>query len=163
MTPVDTAVIRHPRELLSKCSLTPVEGRDDTVQWLSFLRAHQDLRFDAQGYTELAVDAEPLSLSDRERPLLLLDSTWRLLPKVRSKVVGQTVRRSIPTCWVTAYPRVSKDGSDPTGGLASIEALFVAQSLLGNVMPSLLDGYYWKERFLELNAEHLAALGKLTP
>ena len=149
MLPVETVVIRHPRELLSKCSLTPVEGRADTVAWLRFLKAHQELHFEAEGYTELAVDAPPLSVSDRHRPLLLLDSTWRLLPKVRSKVFGTTVRRSIPDRWLTAYPIVSKDGSDPTGGLASIEALFVAQALLGNVMPSLLDGYYWKERFLD--------------
>ena len=158
MLPVETVVIRHPRELLSKCSLTPVEGRADTVQWLGFLKAHQDLHFEAEGYTELAVDAPPLSISDRSRPLLLLDSTWRLLPKVRSKVFGETVRRSIPEVWVTAYPRVSKDGSDPTGGLASIEALFVAQALLGNVMPGLLDGYYWKARFLELNAASIKSL-----
>ena len=158
MDAITTVVIRHPRELLSKCSLTPVEGREDTVAWLSFLKAHQDLRFEARGFTELAVDAQPLSQADRERPLLLLDSTWRLLPKVRSKVYGETVKRSIPDEWVTAYPRVSKDGSDPTGGLASIEALFVAQALLGNVMPSLLDGYYWQTRFLSLNQKALAAL-----
>ena len=158
MDAITTVVIRHPRELLSKCSLTPVEGREDTVAWLSFLKAHQDLRFEAQGFTELAVDAQPLSKADRERPLLLLDSTCRLLPKVRSKVYGETVKRSIPDEWVTTYPRVSKDGSDPTGGLASIEALFVAQALLGNVMPSLLDGYYWQTRFLSLNQEVLAAL-----
>ena len=159
MTPVPTVVIRHPRELLSKCSLTPVQDRADTVEWLRFLRAHQDLRFDAQGYTELAVDAPVLSEADRDRPFLLLDSTWRLLPKVRTKVIGETIRRSIPPAWVTAYPRVSKDGSDPTGGLASIEALFVAQALLGNVMPSLLDGYYWQSQFLALNRQSIQELG----
>ena len=158
MLPVETIVIRHPRELLSKCSLTPVEGREDTALWLRFLTAHQDLHFEAEGFTELAVDAPSLSVSDRHRPLLLLDSTWRLLPKVRSKVFGNTMRRSIPETWSTAYPRVSRDGSDPIGGLASIEALFVAQALLGNVMPSLLDGYYWKDRFLQKNASWLKAL-----
>ena len=158
MTATSTVVIRHPRELISKCSLTPVEGRVDTVDWLRFLSAHQDLCFDADGYTELAVDAEPLSLKDRSRPLLLLDSTWRLLPKVRSKVVGVTVKRSIPNSWCTAYPRVSRDGSDPTSGLASIEALFVAQALLGNMMTSLLDGYYWRDGFLDLNSTLLEAL-----
>ena len=156
MTPVATVVIRHPRELLSKCSLTPVEGHPDTVSWLRFLKAHQDLCFEADGYTELAVNAPPLSVQDRDRPLLLLDSTWRLLPKVRSKVRGSTVRRSIPSAWQTAYPRVSKDGSDPTGGLASIEALFVAQALLGNTMMSLLNGYHWQNEFLQLN-DHLIA------
>ena len=154
-TPIDTVVIRHPREMLSKCSLTPVQDRPDTIDWLKFYTARQELRFDANGYTELAVDAPPLSEADAGRPFLLLDATWRLLPKVRTKVFGQTVRRSIPSHWVTAYPRVSKTMPDPAGGLASIEALFVAQAMLGHAMPSLLDGYYWKSQFLALNSEHL--------
>ena len=158
--PIETVVIRHPREMLSKCSLTPVQGREDTVEWLSFYTAHQALRFDASGYTELAVDAPPLSPADAGRPFLLLDATWRLLPKVKTKVFGETVRRSIPREWVTAYPRVSKTMPDPTGGLASIEALFVAQALLGHTMPSLLDGYYWKDQFLSLNQEAVERLVK---
>jgi pre-rRNA-processing protein TSR3 len=154
-TPIDTVVIRHPREMLSKCSLTPVQDRPDTIDWLKFYTARQDFRFDANGYTELAVDAPPLSEADRGRPFLLLDATWRLLPKVKTKVFGTTVRRSIPPYWVTAYPRVSKTMPDPVGGLASIEALFVAQAMLGHCMPTLLDGYYWKMQFLELNAAHV--------
>ena len=105
-----------------------------------------------------APHAPPLSPADRDRPLLLLDATWRLLPKVRAQVTGDTIPRSIPPGWQTAYPRVSQDGSDPTAGLASVEALFVAQALLGQTMPTLLDGYYWRTGFLAANSGVIAAL-----
>ena len=152
MRAIETVVIRHPMENLAKCSLTPVEGRLDTREWLQFEMADAGSVFDAEGYTELCVDGPPLSLADAKRPILLLDATWRLLPKVRARVVGDTVKRSIPSGWRTAYPRVSKDGSDPSTGLASIEALFVAQAVMGNADVALLDGYYWGAAFLELNA-----------
>lgn len=149
---VDTVVIRHPLENLAKCSLTPLESRADTRSWLRFLMADSAFSFDAQGYTELAVDAPPLSPADADRPILLLDATWRLLPKVRAQVTGVTIPRSIPHGWQTAYPRVSKDGSDPSAGLASVEALFVAQAVMGWTDPNLLEAYYWAESFRALNA-----------
>jgi len=51
----------------------------------------------------------------------------------------------------TAYPRVSKHGTDPENGLASVEALFVAHHLLGRPTDGLLDHYRWAEEFLQLN------------
>lgn len=141
MTPV--TVIRHPRERLSKCSLTPLEGR----QGFSFHRARPGWRFDATGFTLLALDAPVLSSADAGRPLLLPDSTWRLLPQVMDCVVGKPVRRSLPFV-ETAYPRVSKIASDPLGGLASVEALYLAMLLLGGRDDDLLQGYYWREAFL---------------
>jgi pre-rRNA-processing protein TSR3 len=51
----------------------------------------------------------------------------------------------------TAYPRVSKLGTDPENGLASIEALYVAYVILGRDPQGLLDNYHWKKEFLELN------------
>ncbi|MGH7226876.1 MAG: DUF309 domain-containing protein, partial [Gemmataceae bacterium] len=50
-----------------------------------------------------------------------------------------------------AYPRVSKLGTDPDNGLASIEALFVAYHLLGRPTAGLLDHYHWSEEFLRSN------------
>ena len=140
-----TVIIRHPRERLSKCSLTPLEGRDG----YEFLTWSKELVFDASGYTLLGVNAPPISEADRGRPLLLLDGTWRLLADIEQCVVGNPVRRSIPPGVVTAYPRVSRYGTDPDGGLASIEALFVAKALLGEWEPSLLAEYRWGDSFLE--------------
>jgi pre-rRNA-processing protein TSR3 len=51
----------------------------------------------------------------------------------------------------TAYPRVSKPGTDPDNGLASVEALFVAYHILGRPTEGLLDHYRWAEEFLRLN------------
>ena len=53
--------------------------------------------------------------------------------------------------WRTAYPRVSKLGTDPDNGLASIEALFLAYHLLGRPTVGLLDHYHWAEDFLRAN------------
>ena len=154
MTVVPTTVIRHPKERIRKCSLRFLHERPE----MTFLRGKPGLRFDATGFLLLAVDAPPLSTADQGAPLLLLDSTWRRLTQLEECVIGAPIRRSIPGGIRTAYPRVSKDGSDPMGGLASIEALFVAQALLGNRMPRLLDGYYWKTKFLSLNGEALQLL-----
>ena len=58
--------------------------------------------------------------------------------------------RSIPET-TTAYPRKSKVFDDPHGGLATIEAIYVANKLLNRPTSGLLDEYYWREQFLELN------------
>jgi len=141
---IKTVVIRHPKEKLSKCSLTPLHGREE----ISFYKAKPGFEFSADGYTLLAVDAPPLSVADADRPLLLLDATWRLLPRVKASVVGCPIERSIPPGVQTAYPRVGKSFPDPSGGLASVEALFVARALLGDYDESLLDSYYWRGQFL---------------
>lgn len=139
-----TVIIRHPRERLSKCSLTPLQGRAG----IDFYRKTAHFTFDATGYTLLSIGAPVLSEADAERPLLVLDSTWRLLPSLEDCLVGKPVRRSLPQV-PTAYPRKSKVGQDPAAGLASVEALYLAQRLLGNDDRSLLDDYYWKEAFLQ--------------
>ena len=100
----------------------------------------------------LAVDAEPLSPADRGHPLLLLDATWRWLPQLEACVVGTPLRRAIPGGLRTAYPRVSKVFDDPAGGLASVEALYVARRVLGDDDPSLLEGYHWRDEFLAIVA-----------
>lgn len=144
MTSIPTTVIRHAKERISKCSLRFLHDRPE----MTFLRARPGFRFDATGFLLLAVDAPPLSPADRGHPLLLLDSTWRWLPQLLACVHGAPIPRSIPGGLRTAYPRVSKVFDDPTAGLASIEALYVARRLLGDDDPSLLDGYHWKVQFL---------------
>jgi len=119
---------------------------------MTFLRGKPDLRFDATGFLLLSVDAPPLSRADAGKPLLLLDSTWRWLSQLEDCVVGEPTRRSIPSGLRTAYPRVSKVFDDPSGGLASIEALYVARKVLGEDDPALLDGYHWKDDFLQIVA-----------
>jgi pre-rRNA-processing protein TSR3 len=136
-------IIRHPRERRSKCSLTPLEGRED----LTFFKAREGWEFDPTGYTVLALDAQILSGDDAQRPLLILDSTWRLLPQVEACLSAGAVRRSLPAA-TTAYPRMSKIDKDPMGGLASVEALYLARLLIGARDDTLLDDYYWRDSFL---------------
>lgn len=144
MTRLRVTVIRHPKERISKCSLRHLHDRPE----FTFLRATAGFTFDATGFTVLAVDAPVLTPADRDRPLLLLDSTWRYLPRLAACVHGDPVVRSVPRDIVTAYPRASRLFADPEFGLASVEALYVARRLLGDDDPSLLDGYHWRAEFL---------------
>ena len=137
-------VIRHPKEKKSKCSLQPLVGRND----IRFLLASPGFRFDATGYLLLRIDAPPISPRDACLPLLLLDSTWRLLPQLEATLCGDPVPRSLPPSIRTAYPRVSKIRPDPVRGLASVEALYAARLLAGRPVDGLLDHYHWRDAFL---------------
>lgn len=141
---IPITVIRHPKERRSKCSLTPLEARED----IEFFRARRGFIFDMTGFTILGLDAPELSEADAGRPLLLLDSTWRLLPEIEACLVGEGVRRTLPVV-ATAYPRISKITEDPMGGLASVEALYLAKLMLGERDDGLLADYYWREEFIE--------------
>ncbi len=144
MPPTPVTVIRHPKERISKCSLRHLHDRPE----FTFLKARPGLQFDATGFILLSITAPVLSADDSGHPLLLLDSTWRLLPKLQRCVTGEPLRRSLPAGTQTAYPRVSRVFEDPGDGLASIEALFLAKLILGERDPSLLDGYRWRDEFL---------------
>jgi len=141
---IPITVIRHPKERRSKCSLTPLEGRED----VQFFRARPGFSFDVTGFTVLGLDAPELSEVDAGRPLLLLDSTWRLLPQIEACLVGEGVRRTLPSV-ATAYPRISKIAEDPMGGLASVEALYLAKLMLGERDDALLKSYHWRDEFIE--------------
>ena len=109
------------------------------------------------GYIRLAAEGPALGEgegeADRAAGILLLDGSWRSA----SKMIAQF--EAIPprslAGWHTAYPRVSKLGTDPANGLASIEALFIAYHLLGRPTAGLLDHYRWAGQFLEVNRHRL--------
>lgn len=140
---IPITVIRHPKERRSKCSLRPLEARAE----MTFHRARPGWFFDVSGFTILALDAPEMSPADAGRPLLLLDSTWRLLPQLEACLRGQAIRRTLPAV-PTAYPRVSKLTNDPTRGLASVEALYLAKLMLGERDDTLLEDYYWAGAFM---------------
>ena len=108
---IPITVIRHPKERRSKCSLRPLEARSE----ITFHRARPDWSLDVSGFTILALGAPELSPADAGRPLLLLDSTWRLLPQLETCLRGEGIRRTLPAV-PTAYPRVSKLTADPSRG-----------------------------------------------
>src|SRR5438067_2412189 len=115
-----TVIIRSPRENPKKWSVLPLRGRED-VLFLTYPVAQPPL---LRGYIRLAAEGEELSPRDADHGLLLLDASWRW-----AEVMNQSFRDVPPRSlhgYRTAYPRRSKQGTDPENGLASIEALFLA-------------------------------------
>src|SRR6202030_3732590 len=102
-----------------------------------------------EGYIRLAAEGPPLSPADEGAGGLLLDGSWRGAGAVAGGFLA------VPPRWLaggkTAYPRVSKQGTDPDNGLASIEALFLAYHILGRPTEGLLDHYRWGEEVLTIN------------
>ncbi len=141
-----TIIVRHPRENPKKCSVLPLQGRAD-VRLYSYPLT-EPLSFD--NYIRLAAEGPELSSADSQSGILLLDGSWRSAGKMIAHF-KHVPPRSLSS-WKTAYPRVSKRGTDPDNGLASIEALYVAYHLLGRPVDALLDHYHWRDKFLDLNA-----------
>lgn len=147
-----TVVLRHRRENLKKCSLRGLESRED---FLFYTYPKQELPH-LKNYVLLTLDSPELSEEDRNSGLLILDGTWRYAEKMYHHVTSKQefIRRSLPKCWKTAYPRRQEDCSDPEQGLASIEAIYAAYSILGRDTAGLLDHYYWREVFLVKNTHN---------
>jgi ribosome biogenesis protein Tsr3 len=140
-----TVIVRHTHENPRKCSVLPLRGRPDVI----FLTHPVKDRPLLDGYVRLAAEGPPLSPADAEKGILLLDGSWRWAAAMTRDFLDVPARSLHG--WRTAYPRVSKRGTDPDNGLASIEALFVAYHLLGRPTAGLLDHYYWAEEFLRMN------------
>ena len=102
-----------------------------------------------EGYVRLAAEGPELSAADAGCGLLLLDASWHWAAGM-NRAFLDVAPRSL-TGWRTAYPRVSKRGTDPDNGLASVEALFAAYHVLGRPTEGLLAHYRWAEEFLRLN------------
>jgi pre-rRNA-processing protein TSR3 len=140
-----TIIVRHPKENPRKCSVIPLKGRADIV----FLKYPTRALPPLEGYVRLAADGPELSAADRACGVLLLDGSWRWADAMM-KDFEHVAPRSLHG-WRTAYPRVSKLGTDPDNGLASIEALYLAYHILGRPTAGLLDDYRWAEEFLRVN------------
>lgn len=149
-----TAIIRHRRENLKKCSLTGLEKRDG----LCFYTYPVDALPDFQGFLLLKIGAPPLSKADAGRNLLLIDGTWRLAQIIEKQIPQLLEARSLPLGFLTAYPRKQTHCPDPASGLSSLEALYLAHRILGRSHSDLLDRYHWKSRFLEMNLSFLNEL-----
>jgi pre-rRNA-processing protein TSR3 len=140
-----TVIVRHPKENPRKCSVLPLRGRADVL----FLGYPVRKRPDLSGYVRLAAEGTPLGPADAGAGILLLDGSWRWA-EAMTRDFADVPPRSL-SGWKTAYPRVSKLGTDPDNGLASIEALYLAYHLLGRPTEGLLDHYRWAAAFLEVN------------
>lgn len=153
-TNLQTLILRHRKERLSKCSLRGLEGRRDLRFWTYPLEvsALEDELLQCGPVTLLTPCAPVLDSSDDRRPLLLLDGTWRLAARMAHHLWQRSdhllVARSLPKNWITSYPRCPMHCPEHCQGLASVEALFAALMTLNRDIEGLLDGYLWKEPFL---------------
>lgn len=140
-----TVIVRHPKENPRKCSILPLRGRPD-VELLSYPVKSRPV---LNGYVRLAAEGPPLTADDRQCGILLLDGSWRWAGSM-TRAFLDVAPRSLHG-YRTAYPRVSRQGTDPDNGLASVEALFVAYHILGRPTEGLLDHYRWADEFRRLN------------
>jgi pre-rRNA-processing protein TSR3 len=140
-----TIIVRHPKENPRKCTILPLRHRPDLILAKYPLTAPLAL----DGYIRLAADGPELTRVDADCGLLLLDGSWRWAG-VMSRAFESVPPRSLHG-YRTAYPRSSKQGTDPGNGLASVEALFLAYYLLGRSTEGLLAHYRWVDEFLKLN------------
>lgn len=145
-----TIIVRHPKENPRKCSILPLRGRADLLVVTFPVKQTLDLA----GYIRLAADGPELGPGDAASGLLLLDGSWRWA-EAMTKAFADVPPRALHG-YRTAYPRVSKQGTDPDNGLASVEALYLAYHLLGRPTEGLLDHYRWGDEFLRVN--HLGQL-----
>ena len=144
---MQTLIVRHRKENLNKCSLHGLEERDDCC-FYSYPGCHLP---DLTGYVLLAFEGPELSPADLG--IVLVDATWRYAEVMVRNTLGlaELPRRSLPHHYRTAYPRKQEDCPDPLRGLASVEALYLAYMLMGRETGGLLDHYYWRQRFLQIN------------
>lgn len=141
-----TIVLRHKKENLKKCSLRGLEFRSD----FRFFTYPNPTLPDLSTYMVLAIDAPPLTINDAHLGLFILDGTWTYAEKMfkNTPALHKLEKRSLPLV-KTAYPRRQDDCEDPTRGLSSIEAIYIAYTILGYSTEGLLDHYYWKDEFLK--------------
>lgn len=143
MTP-PTLIVIHPRERRAKCTVRPLRG----------LPGFEFRRYPLKdavplGYVRLGLGGPVLSAADADCGLLILDGTWRWAGKMEAQLADVPVR-SLPPI-ETAYPRSSKVFDDPEQGLATVEAIYAALTILGRSTDRVLDHYHWKAEFLRRN------------
>jgi pre-rRNA-processing protein TSR3 len=149
-TPLPTLIVVHPRERRAKCTVRPLRG----------LPGFEFRRFPLRqpvppGYVRLGLGGPTLSREDADCGLLVLDGTWRWAGRMEGQLTEIPVR-SLPPLQ-TAYPRSSKVFDDPAEGLATVEAIYAALTILGRSTDKILDHYHWRDEFLRVNEELLNA------
>jgi len=129
-----------------------LEGRPD----LEFHNENVIGKADLNGCVLLHPEGVELSDADKDKDIILVDAHWKKALKIVKHLEEnyKFERRGI-TGFSTAFPRTNGLNGDPVNGLRSCECLWVVKFLLGERDDSLLDGYYFRENFLERNKEKI--------
>ncbi len=144
-------ILMDKKENPRKCTILPLKHRQDFQ--IRYFRGDAPIA-PFQATVLLHIDGENLANLRKEKicSLALIDCNWKKVEPTMKRIPQPLPRLvSIPEGFVTAYPRKNKEGKDPDGGLATIEALFIAASFLGVWDESLFDEYHFKEEFLRIN------------
>lgn len=150
---LDFEIVVDKGEKPNKCTILPLVYRPD-------FKIHRPGRNQVIGPLTgdllLHPDGEllPEMKIDHVKRLSLIDSNWKILPMLLGRVALPLPKLArIPDGFVTSYPRRSKLNTDPDGGLATIEAMFIAAAFLGVWDETLFDKYHFGKDFLTMNAE----------
>lgn len=154
-------VVIDSSETANKCTILPLASRPDfhlirikKIKKLPTLNSPILLHHEGECLTEIRKSLGQV------QAIASIDCVWRRLEGILARVERPLPRFArIPDGFQTAYPRKSSDNSDPDGGLATIEALFIAGALLGNWDATLLSKYYFGRKFVELNRNRFQELG----
>lgn len=139
------------KENPKKCTIHPLKSRGDF--YLRYFSKNAKIPA-FQSDCLLHVDGVDLStIKDRPwKTLGLIDCTWRKVRPTLTRVEKPFPPLvKIPEGFQTAYPRRNKKGEDPSTGLATIEALFIAAAFLGHWDETLLEKYHFGQDFLRIN------------
>ncbi len=148
-------IISHKEKEEKKCTLYPLRGRPD----FSF-RPRKDTGQFTPDSILLFPGGEPLTteltteireqVAEKDTngllEIVLIDSRWKKTKGILLSL--PPMRRVSLKGYVTGAVR--KD-PPPPDGLASVEALFLISLLFGKPDPTLLAGYHFRKRFLEVN------------
>lgn len=146
-------VVLDEGETPNKCTIAPLAPRPDfrliRVEGRKPLGAlSSPILLHHEGECITRLRSEPKQVSG----IASVDCIWRRLDFLLARIDAPLPRLvRIPDGFETAYPRRSENDTDPEGGLATIEAIFVASAFLGNWDPTLLSKYYFGRRFIEMN------------
>jgi pre-rRNA-processing protein TSR3 len=146
-----------------KCTILPLAGHP-ALEITRLARGQTELPA-LVGSILLHPDGELLSAAGSreasDRPALsAIDCNWKRLAGILQRIPRPLPRLArIPPGFVTAYPRKNKQDLDPEGGLATIEAIYIAGRFLGIRDDSLLGKYHFASAFLERNVEAFRQYG----
>lgn len=142
-------VLKDYHENEKKCSILPLKGRPE----FEFVDFKEFDSYDFSGLTMLHPEGEPIDKLGKETKLLIVDSNWTKARRKYTRLEKFNLKKIRIDGFQTAYPWKKYA---PPNTLCSIEALFVARLLAGIYDPEIMNHYYYKDKFLELNKEKIA-------
>jgi pre-rRNA-processing protein TSR3 len=151
LMPLDFEILMDRHENPRKCTILPQRERSDfKIRYFGGPNPVPAFQADCL----LHIEGEDLSAVEKGsyKSVALIDCNWKKVAGALKKVERPLPRLvRIPEGFETAYPRRNAEGKDPEGGLATIEALFIAAAFLGTWDESILDKYHFKNDFLARN------------